>query len=119
MRLADGLVYGGGDYNPEQWTRDTWLEDLELMRVAGVNLVTLGGFSWGLVETERVSPDGARSVISFARSSLAGGPAVAVPAGGVRVMRENPLTDPLTDPPADPPAEPEAASTPSTPRRAS
>ncbi|GLY30909.1 beta-galactosidase [Kineosporia sp. NBRC 101731] len=50
MRLADGLVYGG-DYNPEQWTRDTWVEDVALMRVAGVNLVTLGVFSWGLIET--------------------------------------------------------------------
>lgn len=50
MKLADGLVYGG-DYNPEQWTRDTWSEDVALMRVAGVNLVTLGVFSWGLIET--------------------------------------------------------------------
>ncbi|GAB6898796.1 beta-galactosidase [Kineosporia succinea] len=44
------LVFGG-DYNPEQWTRDTWLDDVRLMREAGVNLVTLGVFSWGLVET--------------------------------------------------------------------
>lgn len=50
MNLAEGLVYGG-DYNPEQWTRQTWLEDVELMREAGVNLVTLGVFSWGLIET--------------------------------------------------------------------
>ncbi|GAB3285695.1 beta-galactosidase [Kineosporia babensis] len=50
MKLAEGLVYGG-DYNPEQWTRAVWLEDMALMREAGVNLVTLGVFSWGLVET--------------------------------------------------------------------
>ncbi|HEY0260858.1 MAG TPA: beta-galactosidase [Lacisediminihabitans sp.] len=40
-----GLSFGG-DYNPEQWTRETVLEDMALMREAGVNLVTLGVFSW-------------------------------------------------------------------------
>ncbi|MBT0768558.1 beta-galactosidase [Kineosporia sp. J2-2] len=50
MKLADGLVYGG-DYNPEQWPRETWTEDMRLMREAGVNLVTLGVFAWGTVET--------------------------------------------------------------------
>lgn len=40
----------GGDYNPEQWTRETWLEDIELMREAGVNLVSVGIFSWALIE---------------------------------------------------------------------
>ncbi|WP_199041129.1 beta-galactosidase [Glycomyces salinus] len=49
-RLADGLAYGG-DYNPEQFPRDVWDEDVRLMREAGVNLVTLGVFAWGTVET--------------------------------------------------------------------
>lgn len=40
----------GGDYNPEQWTRETWLEDIELMKQAGVNLVSVGIFNWGLIE---------------------------------------------------------------------
>jgi len=40
----------GGDYNPEQWTEDVWLEDIELMRTAGVNAVTIGVFSWSLLE---------------------------------------------------------------------
>jgi beta-galactosidase len=44
-----GLLYGG-DYNPEQWPEETWLEDVELMREAGVNLVTVGVFSWALLE---------------------------------------------------------------------
>ncbi|MFI7637922.1 beta-galactosidase [Nonomuraea sp. NPDC049400] len=44
-----GLAYGG-DYNPEQWPADTWREDIHLMREAGVNLVTVGVFSWGLLE---------------------------------------------------------------------
>ncbi|MEP6651026.1 MAG: beta-galactosidase [Lapillicoccus sp.] len=40
----------GGDYNPEQWPRETWLEDLELMRRARVSFVTLGVFSWSWLE---------------------------------------------------------------------
>ncbi|MEP7762725.1 beta-galactosidase [Sanguibacter sp. 25GB23B1] len=40
----------GGDYNPEQWTEDVWLEDIELMRAAGVNAVTIGVFSWSVLE---------------------------------------------------------------------
>jgi len=47
---TDGLSFGG-DYNPEQWPREVWVEDVRLMRAAGVNLVTLGVFSWGLLET--------------------------------------------------------------------
>src|SRR5665647_2408337 len=44
-----GLLYGG-DYNPEQWSREVWHEDVALMRAAGVNLVTVGVFSWALLE---------------------------------------------------------------------
>lgn len=40
----------GGDYNPEQWPEQVWTEDVELMRRAGVNLVTVGVFSWALLE---------------------------------------------------------------------
>lgn len=44
-----GLLYGG-DYNPEQWPRQTWVEDMALMQAAGVNLVTVGVFSWAQLE---------------------------------------------------------------------
>ena len=45
-----GIAYGG-DYTPEQWPRETWDEDVALMREAGVNLVSVGIFSWALLET--------------------------------------------------------------------
>jgi beta-galactosidase len=45
------LLYGG-DYNPEQWPEETWLEDVELMQEANVNMVTLGVFSWALLEPD-------------------------------------------------------------------
>ncbi|MGN6605729.1 MAG: beta-galactosidase [Jatrophihabitans sp.] len=44
-----GIAYGG-DYNPEQWPEEIWAEDIALMREAGVNLVTVGVFSWGLLQ---------------------------------------------------------------------
>lgn len=46
----DSIAYGG-DYNPEQWPVEIWHEDVALMREAGVNLVSVGIFSWGLIET--------------------------------------------------------------------
>jgi beta-galactosidase len=49
LEKVAGVVYGA-DYNPEQWDRATWAEDLQLMRQAGVNLVNVGIFSWAELE---------------------------------------------------------------------
>ncbi|MEV4817993.1 beta-galactosidase [Micromonospora tulbaghiae] len=46
---GEGIWYGA-DYNPEQWPEQTWAEDVELMRRAGVNLVSVGIFSWALLQ---------------------------------------------------------------------
>ncbi|MEU2630899.1 beta-galactosidase [Kitasatospora sp. NPDC007106] len=46
------LAYGG-DYNPEQWPEEVWEEDVRLMQQAGVTMVSVGIFSWALLETER------------------------------------------------------------------
>jgi len=43
------MLYGG-DYNPDQWTPEIWEEDARLMQEAGVNLVSLGIFSWAKME---------------------------------------------------------------------
>ncbi|MEU1709918.1 beta-galactosidase [Streptomyces sp. NPDC005706] len=40
----------GGDYNPEQWPEHVWQEDVRLMREAGVTMVSVGIFSWALLE---------------------------------------------------------------------
>ncbi|NDL55875.1 beta-galactosidase [Phytoactinopolyspora mesophila] len=42
----------GADYNPEQWPRDVWDEDVRLMREAGVNIVSLAIFSWARIQPE-------------------------------------------------------------------
>ena len=48
--LGAGRLRFGADYNPEQWPREVWREDMRLMREAGVNIVSLGIFSWALLE---------------------------------------------------------------------
>jgi beta-galactosidase len=46
----NGPIAFGGDYNPEQWPEEVWHEDVALMREAGVNLVTVGVFSWARLQ---------------------------------------------------------------------
>ena len=48
---GEGIAYGG-DYTPEQWPEEVWAQDVILMREAGVNLVSVGIFSWALLEPE-------------------------------------------------------------------
>lgn len=36
----------GGDYNPEQWSRDIWEEDMRLFNKAHINSATINVFSW-------------------------------------------------------------------------
>ncbi len=55
-------MYFGVDYHPEQWvypyggTPDNpeaaWQRDAELMQAAGINVVRMGEFTWGLCEPE-------------------------------------------------------------------
>src|ERR1035438_48359 len=55
-------MYFGVDYHPEQWvypyggTRENpeaaWERDVELMQTAGINVVRMGEFTWGLCEPE-------------------------------------------------------------------
>jgi len=52
FRARVGGIAFGGDYNPEQWDRATWDEDIALMGEAGVNLVTVGVFAWASLEPE-------------------------------------------------------------------
>lgn len=45
-------LWFGGDYNPEQWTPATHDEDIRLMILSGVSLVTVGVFSWAHLEPQ-------------------------------------------------------------------
>jgi beta-galactosidase len=55
-KLPATLAYGG-DYNPEQWPESVWLDDMRLMREAGVNLVSLGIFSWARLQPDKATYD--------------------------------------------------------------
>ncbi len=45
-------VLFGGDYNPEQWSEETWKEDMRLFKLAGVDIVTLNVFSWASLQKD-------------------------------------------------------------------
>lgn len=53
MVKFDQLLYGG-DYNPEQWLEypEILEQDLEYMRLAKINTVSVGIFSWSMLEPE-------------------------------------------------------------------
>ena len=52
--MINDQILHGGDYNPEQWLQypDVLEEDLALMKKANVNCVSLGIFSWSVLEPE-------------------------------------------------------------------
>lgn len=46
-----GIAFGG-DYNPDQWSEETWDDDVCLMEKAGVNTVALAIFSWDRIQPQ-------------------------------------------------------------------
>ena len=65
----------GGDYNPEQWSPEIWREDMRLMKLAHVNAMSVGIFSWAALEPsegrfERViGTDVSSGAVSVARGN--------------------------------------------------
>ena len=48
LSAGRGLVFGC-DYNPEQWDRSVWPDDVRLMRQAGIGLVAINIFGWSSI----------------------------------------------------------------------
>lgn len=49
------VLLHGGDYNPEQWIREKdtiWPMDMEMARRAGINTLSVGIFSWAMLEPQ-------------------------------------------------------------------
>lgn len=40
----------GGDYNPEQWDETVWEEDMRLLKLAGIDTLTVNVFSWAKLQ---------------------------------------------------------------------
>ena len=45
-------IWYGGDYNPDQWPKEIWHEDMRLFRLAHIDVATLPVFSWSLLQPE-------------------------------------------------------------------
>lgn len=43
-------IWYGGDYNPEQWPEEAQVKDMELLKEAGIDIVTLNVFNWALLQ---------------------------------------------------------------------
>ena len=43
-------VLYGGDYNPNQWSRDIWSEDMRIFKKAAINSATVNVFSWAKIQ---------------------------------------------------------------------
>lgn len=39
-------IWYGGDYNPDQWEKQVWDEDMRLFKLAGIDVATLNVFAW-------------------------------------------------------------------------
>ncbi len=40
----------GGDYNPDQWPKNIWQEDVRMFRSANINIASVGIFSWAALQ---------------------------------------------------------------------
>lgn len=48
-QLFDRMLYGG-DYNPEQWPKEVWEEDMRMFKKAHINSATINVFSWAKLQ---------------------------------------------------------------------
>ncbi|WP_276354503.1 beta-galactosidase [Cohnella caldifontis] len=39
-------IWYGGDYNPDQWEKEIWDEDVRMFKLAGIDVATLNVFAW-------------------------------------------------------------------------
>jgi beta-galactosidase len=51
------VIWYGGDYYPEQWDEETFERDIRMFKEAGINVVTLGVFSWSLIQPDENTYD--------------------------------------------------------------
>ena len=43
------ILYGG-DYNPNQWSKEVWKEDMRIFKDAHINTATINVFSWAKIQ---------------------------------------------------------------------
>ena len=57
MKSKFKRILYGGDYNPNQWEREIWDEDMELFRNAHINSATINVFSWARLQPSEETYD--------------------------------------------------------------
>ena len=58
-RKVNKIVYGG-DYNPEQWPKEVWEEDMKLLKEAHIDILTLNVFAWAALQPSEEEYDFSR-----------------------------------------------------------
>ena len=56
LPTVPGIPYGG-DYNPEQWDAQVWDADYRAFDIAGIDLLTVGVFTWALTQPDEDTYD--------------------------------------------------------------
>lgn len=56
MSAFKRILYGG-DYNPNQWTKEIWQEDMRIFKDARINSATINVFSWAKIQPSEVEYD--------------------------------------------------------------
>ena len=57
MKQTFKKILYGGDYNPNQWPREIWDEDMRLFKKAGINSATINVFSWAKLQPDEDTYD--------------------------------------------------------------
>ncbi len=57
MKSPFSRILYGGDYNPNQWPREIWDQDMDLFRKAGINSATVNVFSWAKIQPDEETYD--------------------------------------------------------------
>lgn len=50
------ILYGG-DYNPEQWPEEVWEEDMRMLKLAHIDILTLNVFNWAMLQPDEDTYD--------------------------------------------------------------
>ena len=51
MKRPFKRILYGGDYNPNQWGKEVWKEDMRIFKDARINSATINVFSWAKILT--------------------------------------------------------------------
>lgn len=57
MKSTFNRILYGGDYNPNQWPREVWSEDMKIFKNARINSATINVFSWAKIQPSEETYD--------------------------------------------------------------